>query len=98
MANFSATHGSGRHHRLDTKGSFHLCAEDKCAQSSLCTNITDAIWQKLLNDLTSYGQSSADTTRSSSMVDAVNTTFYILQPGVRFCSCCMRLTLMLRSL
>ena len=57
-------------------------AEDKCAQSNLCTNITDTIWQSLLDNLLSYGQGSADITMTNDAVDAVNTTYYIVQPGV----------------
>ena len=58
-------------------------AEDKCDKSSLCKNITGDIWQNLLDDLTSYGQSSADATQNSHTVSKVNTTFYIVQPKVR---------------
>ena len=58
-------------------------AEDKCNKSSLCKNITGNIWQNLLDDLTSYGQSSADATQNSNTVSKVNTTFSIVQPKVR---------------
>ncbi|CAK0787788.1 hypothetical protein CVIRNUC_011010 [Coccomyxa viridis] len=54
--------------------------QDKCDKSSLCKNITGDIWQNLLDDLTSYGQSSADATQNSNTVSKVNTTFYIVQP------------------
>ena len=61
----------------------HVHAEDKCDKSSLCKNITGDIWQNLLDDLTSYGQSPADATQNSNTLSKVNTTFYIVQPKVR---------------
>jgi len=73
----------GIHIQICQKGiNQHCHAEDKCAQSKLCTNITDTIWQSLLDNLLSYGQGSADTTMTNNAVDAVNTTYYIVQPGV----------------
>ncbi|CAL5224858.1 g7616 [Coccomyxa viridis] len=54
---------------------------DKCAQDELCTNITRDVWQYLLNELTDYGQGSADEALTNFTVGAANTTFYIVQPA-----------------
>ena len=59
-----------------------LHAADKCTQSTLCTEITDAIWSGLLSDLTSYGQGSADASWSDYLISAINTTFSVLDPKV----------------
>ena len=62
-----------------------LHAADKCAQSTLCTEITDAIWSGLLSDLTSYGQGSANAAWTDYLISAINTTFSVLDPKVSPC-------------
>ena len=62
-----------------------LHAADKCTQSTLFTEITDAIWSGLLSDLTSYGQGSADASWTEYLISAINTTFSVLDPKVNPC-------------
>ena len=70
-----------------------LHAADKCPQSTLCTEITNAIWSGLLSDLTSYGQGSADASWTDYLISAINTTFSVLDPKVSLCPLCLLLTL-----
>ena len=50
-----------------------------------CAKISPGyIWQYLLNELTDYGQGSADEALTNFTVGAANTTFYIVQPAVSY--------------